>query len=224
MASSSQTQRISDELICSICLDLFKSPVILPCAHSFCKQCLITMQERNKYRRSFRSNQNSVGAGRSSNSNVAASESTNTLACPHCRVETSLGKEGIDKLPRNTTLANIILSFEEEKKSRIILCEVCDDDPPRKASKICSDCVVTYCQLCFSQLHPMRGTFKYHVIKEANQTFSPAISRCMSPIFDQGLPNTSGRFTPSREMTDGAESGEEGGTFVMQVSNIIVKL
>ncbi|XP_076875974.1 E3 ubiquitin-protein ligase TRIM69 [Brachyhypopomus gauderio] len=34
------TQRLSRDLTCSICLDLFKQPVSLPCDHTFCKACI----------------------------------------------------------------------------------------------------------------------------------------------------------------------------------------
>lgn len=33
-------QRLSRDLTCSICLDLFKQPVSLPCDHTFCQPCI----------------------------------------------------------------------------------------------------------------------------------------------------------------------------------------
>lgn len=37
---SAHTHRISRDLTCSICLDLFKQPVSLPCDHTFCQACI----------------------------------------------------------------------------------------------------------------------------------------------------------------------------------------
>ncbi|KAK6315858.1 zinc-binding protein A33 [Coregonus clupeaformis] len=38
--SKSSAQRLSRDLTCSICLDLFKQPVSLPCDHTFCQVCI----------------------------------------------------------------------------------------------------------------------------------------------------------------------------------------
>lgn len=38
--SKSSAQRLSRDLTCSICLDLFKHPVSLPCDHTFCEACI----------------------------------------------------------------------------------------------------------------------------------------------------------------------------------------
>ncbi|XP_070208612.1 uncharacterized protein [Littorina saxatilis] len=89
-----------------------------------------------------------------------------TILCPKCRASVTLGPEGIDGLPKNTTLANIILSFEEEgqRQKTVAPCDVCDSDPPRNGFKSCSDCTLTFCRTCFAQLHPLRGAFTHHVI------------------------------------------------------------
>ncbi|KAM6985363.1 E3 ubiquitin-protein ligase TRIM69 [Aplochiton taeniatus] len=38
--ASKSSQRLSRDLTCSICLDLFKQPVSLPCDHTFCQACI----------------------------------------------------------------------------------------------------------------------------------------------------------------------------------------
>lgn len=39
--AKSSAHRISRDLTCSICLDLFKQPVSLPCDHTFCQGCIV---------------------------------------------------------------------------------------------------------------------------------------------------------------------------------------
>ncbi|XP_054613413.1 E3 ubiquitin-protein ligase TRIM69 [Dunckerocampus dactyliophorus] len=39
--TKSSAHRISRDLTCSICLDLFKQPVSLPCDHTFCQGCIV---------------------------------------------------------------------------------------------------------------------------------------------------------------------------------------
>ena len=43
MASKSLAKGLNKELTCPICLELFKTPKLLPCLHSFCKECLQDM-------------------------------------------------------------------------------------------------------------------------------------------------------------------------------------
>ncbi|XP_070546076.1 tripartite motif-containing protein 2-like [Ptychodera flava] len=50
MAAASQRKVLEeigeDFLCCTICLEQFKSPKILPCLHTFCEQCLVTLVEK----------------------------------------------------------------------------------------------------------------------------------------------------------------------------------
>ena len=40
MATVSFAKNLNKELTCAICLELFKTPKMLPCLHTFCKSCL----------------------------------------------------------------------------------------------------------------------------------------------------------------------------------------
>ncbi|KAM6050120.1 E3 ubiquitin-protein ligase TRIM65 [Theristicus caerulescens] len=38
--ASPVSQKLEEKLVCSICLELFRVPVTLPCGHNFCKRCI----------------------------------------------------------------------------------------------------------------------------------------------------------------------------------------
>ncbi|XP_062904119.1 nuclear factor 7, ovary-like [Mobula hypostoma] len=46
MASKGQVESLTEEVICSICLDFFTEPVILECGHNFCRSCITQCWER----------------------------------------------------------------------------------------------------------------------------------------------------------------------------------
>ncbi|XP_072094704.1 zinc-binding protein A33-like [Mobula birostris] len=48
MASKEQVESLSEEAICPICLDFFTDPVLLECAHNFCRPCITRCWEREE--------------------------------------------------------------------------------------------------------------------------------------------------------------------------------
>ena len=54
-------ERNETEVACTICLELFTEPKVLPCCHTFCKGCLEGILEKSKNKEK--------------------------LACPQCRTE-----------------------------------------------------------------------------------------------------------------------------------------
>ncbi|XP_059814191.1 zinc-binding protein A33-like [Hypanus sabinus] len=48
MASKGETESLSEEVICPVCLDFFTDPVILECGHNFCRSCITQCWEREQ--------------------------------------------------------------------------------------------------------------------------------------------------------------------------------
>uniref|UniRef100_A0A3B4GT75 RING-type domain-containing protein n=1 Tax=Pundamilia nyererei TaxID=303518 RepID=A0A3B4GT75_9CICH len=46
-ASPGDSMAARSDLCCPVCLDIFKEPVLLPCSHSFCKDCLDSWWREN---------------------------------------------------------------------------------------------------------------------------------------------------------------------------------
>ena len=51
--------KFEEHLTCSVCLETFKDPKVLPCLHSYCHQCIV---------------------------NLAKNANCNTIDCPECRL------------------------------------------------------------------------------------------------------------------------------------------
>ena len=121
---------VNDELKCAICLELFQDPRILPCLHTFCRECI----------------QHSLNKNRS-------------LKCPVCRAKHELNAEGARLLPVDEyalqelplkKLQQQVGNTEQECKScgkqasLVAWCDDCD-------AMICQPCVALYTkvlQLC----------------------------------------------------------------------------
>ena len=73
-----------DQLQCSLCLQRYRSPRILPCLHSFCTSCLELIQRDE-------------GEG-----------DQKAICCPECATEHTLYGGGVQSLPVNVYLRNII--------------------------------------------------------------------------------------------------------------------
>ncbi|KAM8952312.1 tripartite motif-containing protein 59 [Pelodytes ibericus] len=91
-----------EELTCSVCYNIFDDPRILPCSHTFCRNCLenvLNSLESFVWRLSLV-----------------------RLKCPSCRNITELSQGGVNSLPINFALKSIIEKYKTEEHQTIANC------------------------------------------------------------------------------------------------------
>ncbi|XP_048011730.1 tripartite motif-containing protein 16-like isoform X1 [Megalobrama amblycephala] len=135
--------RISqEEFMCSVCLDLLKDPVAIPCGHSYCKICITGCWDQEDEMRVY--------------------------SCPQCRQTFSPRPA----LAKNTILAEIVEKLKRTKLptdcyagAGDVQCDVCTGRK-HKAVKSCLVCLNSYCQNHLEQ-HESFFKGKRHNLTEA---------------------------------------------------------
>ncbi|XP_077078556.1 E3 ubiquitin/ISG15 ligase TRIM25-like [Siphateles boraxobius] len=135
MAESS-VSLAQDQFSCSICLDLLKNPVTIPCGHSYCMSCITGCWDQD--------------------------DQKGVYSCPQCR-QTFTTRPVLGK---NTMLAEVVEKLKKAKlqahpaqcytESGDVGCDVCTGDK-NKAIKSCLVCLNSYCQNHFErheEFHP----------------------------------------------------------------------
>ncbi|KAE8624305.1 hypothetical protein XENTR_v10005905 [Xenopus tropicalis] len=110
---------LNDELTCSICLSIYKDPVMLPCGHNFCDHCIVHTMDSQ------------TGSG--------------IYTCPECR---AVFKQR-PSLQKNLKLSNIVERYlctqPKETKSEVF-CSYCIASPVL-AVKTCLHCEASMCDM-----------------------------------------------------------------------------
>ncbi len=141
MSSAQVIEQIHEQLVCAVCLERFTNPKFLQCLHTFCSQCLHRM-----------SNQQPI----------------TSITCPTCREETPIPEKGIEELPINFFINNMLdvvqYKFEEIKKEKRkgLKCEQCQDND--NASSRCIECDVMICGTCIAEHKRTRGTLEHRIM------------------------------------------------------------
>uniref|UniRef100_A0A4W5P505 RING-type E3 ubiquitin transferase n=1 Tax=Hucho hucho TaxID=62062 RepID=A0A4W5P505_9TELE len=95
-------------LVCSICLDHYHNPKVLPCLHTFCENCL---------------------------QNYIPPESL-TLSCPVCRQTSILPEKGVSALQNNFFITNLMEVLQRDPEcSRLEACSVLESVNAAAAGK-----------------------------------------------------------------------------------------
>ncbi|XP_029993766.1 E3 ubiquitin/ISG15 ligase TRIM25 [Sphaeramia orbicularis] len=148
MSLSKPEELLAHELSCPICLQLFSDPLVLPCGHNYCRECI---------------------------SKTAVSDSVSKVlpCCPECRKEF----QGLDSLQRNFKLSSIIEGFQattllpakapEQQETVDVLCDHCIDEQT-VAVKTCLKCEVSLCSRHL-QRHQEKELFRSHTVVDPRQ-------------------------------------------------------
>lgn len=134
-------RQISDITECSLCLELFKEPKILPCIHTFCLQCL------EKY-------------GEDHNPG-------DKITCPLCRKLLTVPPGGFKELPINHFMNQLLqfnqLSYNEPTK-KSVECDLCFAMSERSSAvNFCIDCRQNLCEAC-DKRHKVSSCSKAHKV------------------------------------------------------------
>ncbi|XP_046361249.2 E3 ubiquitin-protein ligase TRIM71-like [Haliotis rufescens] len=151
-----------EQLSCPLCLSRFDDPRVLPCLHTFCKKCLET---------ELRDSGGGGGGGLGIN-----------FGCPTCQQMVSLNSAGLESLPSNFFINNIIdvmVSHEDEfengeqERDRGLTrwCSSCDEGS--QASSLCKNCNEYLCDNCVKAHQRVRLTKDHYIERLPKMRYSP---------------------------------------------------
>ncbi|KAL0176724.1 hypothetical protein M9458_029054, partial [Cirrhinus mrigala] len=133
-----------DQFSCTLCLDLLKEPVTIPCGHSYCKRCISGCWDEEEWK--------------------------GTYSCPQCRKTSSprpvlhknvVFAEMVDKL-RKARLQTAA-SGVHHTGSGDVQCDSCTG-VKQKAVKSCLECRSSYCQNHLKQHENLFSNKKHHLM------------------------------------------------------------
>ena len=143
------SESFEDLLHCMICFELYRSPKMLNCGHTFCKECL------QGYYRTYQQ-QRRAQSGK--------------IPCPTCRELTALPAGGINGLRNDFKVAKIEEMFKtvnirkEKLKKEGRHCDNCKAQKQTNTAKFfCESCRMGYCSNCVKK-HEKNPIFKNHKV------------------------------------------------------------
>ena len=136
---------------CSVCLELFTEPKVLPCCHTFCLECL---------------------------KKTATSETTKgQVTCPQCRQSHPIPEGGLTEFltdfVANYGVEAVKLKSDDPASGRI--CGECEQPGP--VCSFCTDCQNFLCSGC-EELHKKVKAYRAHTVIPKGKVSAAALQSC----------------------------------------------
>ena len=179
------SKKLNSQLTCAICLERYTDPRTLPCAHSYCKDCI---------------NDLPVELGR-----FNGGHAPRVVKCPFCRQPAQLGDRGASSFPVAFFINNL-LDIEMDGLLKMVdsvpVCQAHND----KQDIYCDTCEEHICFKCSTEYH------RDHQCDRAERLFTrhkQQIQECLQPMREQivKMERTLARFdTREREIREQGEA------------------
>ncbi|KAI8494087.1 hypothetical protein Bbelb_284340 [Branchiostoma belcheri] len=163
MAEAVLSQISGDFLECTICLEPYKDPKILPCLHTFCKDCLEKFVAKQ-------------------------GEAKDRFPCPTCRIETVLPEGGVAGLKNNFFVLSLRDTVDAHKslvskEDDNVPCDVCEEVADHGCvvceEFLCDDCARVHRRAKRTRGHEAIGVAEF---KEQLITKTPSVKSTSLPM------------------------------------------
>ncbi|KAI7792866.1 finTRIM family, partial [Triplophysa rosa] len=144
-----------DRFICSVCLDLLKDPVTIPCGHSYCISCITNYWNQDDQRRNY--------------------------SCPQCR-QTFTSRPALNK---NVMIAEMVEELKTRLQTvsdqcyagpEDVKCDVCTERK-YKAVKSCLECLNSYCENHLQQHENLFKDRRHHLMDPTTKLYEMICSK-----------------------------------------------
>ena len=152
-AADQAMEKLSDQLSCSVCLEEYRRPRVLPCLHVFCEACLEKL--------------------------AVAQGGRLSAPCPNCRQPAPLPQGGVASLPSAFYIQHLFEVKDALEKVRDPKKAQCDKCGEGEAQGFCRDCGQFICQLCLD-MHRKWRELQSHEISSLNEVQETA-SKMVTP-------------------------------------------